>query len=83
MFQKVFALTICLTLTSCGFSTLVTPTIPKQYLVKCDVTLPDAKSGSKQDIQDNRKEHQGLYHTCAHRHNGLVDELEAQGIKGK
>lgn len=52
-------------------------------MVKCPENLPDAKDGSRIEIQRNRKEHQQIYHDCGSRHNNLVDSLTRQGIKGQ
>ena len=86
MFRLALALTICLALTSCGYLTKATNVqtlvIPKEYLVKCQQDLPDAASGSKEDIQQNRKDHQAIYHRCAIKDGALIDELTKQGVKG-
>jgi len=44
--------------------------------------LPDAASGSKEDVQQNRKDHQAIYHRCATKDDALIDELTKQGVKG-
>lgn len=88
MYRLVLALMISLMLTSCAFTTWVTrgslPTlsIPSEYLVKCPDKLPDVTSGDKESVQQNRKDHQRLYHKCREKDDALIDELTKQGVKG-
>lgn len=50
---------------------------------RCPDDLPDALNGDRKEIQLNRKAHQQIYHDCAARHNAIVTELEARGVKGQ
>ena len=56
--------------------------IPGEYLERCQRDLPDAKDGSKETIQENRKESQRLYHKCVDKDDALIYELLKQGVKG-
>lgn len=82
---KTLVLSLFLTLTSFGCTTLGTKAktstfhLPSKFATLCPEDLPDAASGSAQDIQLNHKAQQRQYHDCAQIHNGAIKELRKQG----
>lgn len=54
--------------------------LPEKYQALCLEELPDAKDGSREELQRNRKLHQEMYHDCAQRHNGTIKILRDQGV---
>ena len=88
MYRLILALVISLMTTSCGYITWATKgatstlVIPNEYLERCPRDLPDAESGDKLAIQENKKAIQKQYHKCVDKDDALIYELLKQGVKG-
>lgn len=64
-----------LTLTGCasGISDRVVTHPEQKLLEKCPEELPEAASGRRSDMMENRQASKAAYKACARRHNQLAD----------